>query len=73
MVETVAPCCGRCRHLRQAAHELEAELPYLRTMSSAYAAVRSDDGLCSVHHRYVAAYYVCAAYEAAVNQSARGK
>jgi hypothetical protein len=56
-------CCSSCRHFRRAADELEAELPHLRTLSSAYAAVRSDDGLCGVHNRYVASYYVCAAYQ----------
>jgi hypothetical protein len=69
----MAPSCGSCRHLRRAGHELEAELPQLRTMSSAYAAVRADDGLCGVHHRYVTSYYGCSAYEAAINESAGGK
>jgi hypothetical protein len=31
-------------------------------LSSAYAAVRSDDGLCAMHDRYVAADCVCSAH-----------
>jgi hypothetical protein len=45
---------------------LEAALPGLRTLSSAHAAVRSEDGLCGVHDRYVAADYGCSAHEPAV-------
>ncbi|HWW19866.1 MAG TPA: hypothetical protein VNZ06_03595 [Steroidobacteraceae bacterium] len=56
--------CASCRHFNRAAHRLEQELPGLRSLSSAHAAVRSDDGLCSVHDRYVASYYTCPQYEA---------
>jgi hypothetical protein len=62
----MSPCeprCQSCRHFTRAAAELEALLPGLRTLSSAYAAVRSEDGLCSVHDRYVAAYSHCAAHQ----------
>jgi hypothetical protein len=69
----LARSCGNCCHLTRAGEALEAELPQLRTLSSAYAAVRADDGLCGVHHRYVASYYGCVAYEAAANQAAGGK
>jgi hypothetical protein len=55
--------CANCRHFNRAAGALEAQLPGLRSLSSAHAAVRSDDGLCNVHERYVASYYTCAAYE----------
>jgi len=54
--------CEDCRYFTRAAADLEGLLPGLRTLSSAYAAVRSDDGLCSVHDRYVAAYSHCAAH-----------
>jgi hypothetical protein len=55
--------CAHCRHFNRDAQTLEAELPGLRTLSSAHAAVRSDDGLCGVHGRYVASYYTCTSYE----------
>jgi hypothetical protein len=61
--------CESCRHLTRAAAELEVLLPGLRSLSSAYAAVRSEDGLCSVHDRYVAAYSHCAAHQRPETQS----
>jgi hypothetical protein len=73
MAAAVAACCGSCRHLQRTGYALEADLPQLRTMSSAYAAVRADDGVCGVHQRYVASYYVCGAHEAAMKPSAGGK
>jgi hypothetical protein len=61
--------CAGCRHFNRDAAELEALLPGLRTLSSAYAAVRSEDGLCSLHDRYVAAYSHCAAHQPPDSQS----
>ncbi len=58
------PRCAGCRHFSGTARQIEALLPGLRTLSSAYGAVRSQDGLCSVHARYVAAYSSCEAHEA---------
>jgi hypothetical protein len=55
--------CEGCRHFTSAAADLERLLPGLHALSSAYAAVRSEDGLCSVHDRYVAAYSHCAAHQ----------
>jgi hypothetical protein len=43
--------------------EIEAALPGLSSLSSAYAAVRSSDGICAVHERYVAASSICPAFE----------
>jgi hypothetical protein len=59
-----APRCAGCRHFSGTAQQVEALLPGLRTLSSAYGAVRSQDGLCGVHARYVAAYSYCKAHEA---------
>jgi hypothetical protein len=66
--------CRDCRHFLNRPMALEAALPGLRTLSSAHAAVRSEDGLCGVHDRYVAADYGCGAYSAAFGHSsgARG-
>ncbi len=47
------------------AQRLERALPGLASLSSAYAAVRSNDGLCRVHDRYVAGSSSCACYCAA--------
>ena len=57
-----SPTCLKCKHFNHAPAELEAALPGLSSLSSAYAAVRCDDGICAVHDRYVAASSVCAAF-----------
>jgi hypothetical protein len=57
--------CGQCRHFNGRPLDLEAALPGLSSLSSAYAAVRSNDGICAVHERYVAASSVCTAFAAA--------
>lgn len=55
--------CVSCRHFRHAALEIEAVMPGLTSLSSAFASVRAADGLCGRHDRYVAASSVCAGYE----------
>ncbi|HEY6453028.1 MAG TPA: hypothetical protein VIX87_10565 [Steroidobacteraceae bacterium] len=57
-----APCCGRCRFFSPAPQDIERQLPGLRVLSSAYGAVRAEDGLCREHDRYIAASGSCAAY-----------
>jgi hypothetical protein len=56
--------CLCCVHFSQDAPAIEAALLNLTSLSSAYAAVRSNDGLCGVHERYVAASSVCDSYTA---------
>jgi hypothetical protein len=60
-----AACCGRCRHFLHTSAALEAALPGLTTLSSAYAAVRADDGLCRLHDRYLGATFHCDRFDAA--------
>jgi len=55
-------CCLGCRHFNHAPAALEAALPGLSSLSSGYAAVRADDGICAIHDRYVAGSSVCAQY-----------
>ena len=55
-----AAACRSCRHFEAQAAALEAALPGLSSLSSAYASVRAGDGLCALHVRYVAASSVCA-------------
>jgi len=62
----VVAACGRCRHFLKIPAALEAALPGLRALSSAYAAVRADDGLCRLHDRYLAATFSCDRFEASV-------
>jgi hypothetical protein len=57
-----ADSCADCCHFNGRPFDLEAALPGLSSLSSAYAAVRSNDGICALHDRYVAATSVCAGY-----------
>jgi hypothetical protein len=55
--------CASCRHFNGRPLDIEAALPGLSSLSSAFAAVRSSDGICAAHDRYVAASSVCAEHE----------
>jgi hypothetical protein len=57
-------CCRDCGYFQGGAAEIEAALPGLASLSSAYAAVRADDGLCGIHDRYVAGSSGCAQFAA---------
>lgn len=54
--------CAGCEFFGRAAQDIERQLPGLRSLSSAYASVRADDGICRHHERYVAASSLCAAF-----------
>jgi hypothetical protein len=57
---------ARCRFFNpDGAGASNRQLPGLNILSSAYASVRSGDGLCRQHQRYVAASSICAAYQPA--------
>jgi hypothetical protein len=62
MSKPASPACLTCKHFNHAPADLEAALPGLSSLSSAYAAVRCDDGICAVHQRYVTASSVCPAF-----------
>jgi hypothetical protein len=64
MMPPLSGSCADCRHFNARPLDIEAALPGLSTLSSAYAAVRSNDGICAVHDRYVAASSVCAQHRA---------
>ena len=63
MKQPDSPSCARCRHFQNEPLQVEAALPGLSSLSSAYAAVRCNDGICAVHERYIAASSICAAFE----------
>jgi hypothetical protein len=67
-----AATCRSCRHFLNTSPAIESALPGLSTLSSAYAAVRADDGLCSLHDRYLAAHSVCASHAVRAGATARG-
>jgi hypothetical protein len=56
--------CRTCRHFRNDAAFLEAAFAGLASMSSGYGSVRSDDGICLRHDRYLGARSSCADYAA---------
>ncbi len=60
--QTATGHCADCRHFRGSAAEIEAALPALKTLSSAHAAIRAEDGLCRLHDRYLSARSRCFGY-----------
>jgi hypothetical protein len=57
-------CCAHCVHFERDPLAIENAVPGLNVMSSGFASVRSDDGLCNFHDRHVAARATCAAFTA---------
>jgi hypothetical protein len=57
--------CSTCRYFKNSPAALEAALPGLSSLSSGYAAVRLNDGLCAQHDRYVTSSSHCPRYAAA--------
>jgi len=55
--------CADCRYFDNTPRALEAAVPGLRVMGSAYSSVRSGDGLCSRHERYLSGEHRCALFE----------
>jgi len=55
--------CATCVSFRSDPFELESAIAGLRSFGSGFAAVRSDDGLCARHDRYLSASACCAQHE----------
>jgi hypothetical protein len=58
--------CGSCRYFCQAPHEIESQMPGLRSLGSVFGSVRASDGLCRRHDRYLGASSHCGDYEGPV-------
>jgi hypothetical protein len=58
-----AAVCANCRHFSNDPAYLEAQLPGLKSLSSAYGSVRGDDGLCERHGRFAAVHSSCPQFE----------
>jgi hypothetical protein len=56
---SVSGYCSGCRNFRNDASFLEAAFPGLTALSSASGSTRSDDGICLLHDRYLAANSCC--------------
>jgi hypothetical protein len=57
-------CCLHCRHFRNAPAYLEEVFKGLNTLSSGYASVRKDDGICVEHDLYLSATARCGRFAA---------
>jgi hypothetical protein len=55
--------CRDCRHFRNDPGYLEGAFPGLASLSSGYASVRANDGICLRHDRYLAASSSCRDFE----------
>jgi len=51
--------CGACAHFRNDPAYLESAFAGLSSLSSAWASVRAEDGLCLRHERYLGARSWC--------------
>jgi hypothetical protein len=60
-----APACANCRYFSGAPREVEALLPGMRTLGSAYGSVRATDGTCRLHDRYLDPSSRCDSHERA--------
>jgi hypothetical protein len=59
----VEPSCGSCRYFCESPHEIESQMPGMRSLGSAYAAVRAADGICRRHDRYLGPASRCGEYQ----------
>jgi len=63
-VSAAKRCCGRCVFFENSPAAIEAAFPGLSAMSSGFASVRSQDGLCRKHDRYLSFRDVCRDFQA---------
>lgn len=55
--------CGNCVHFSNNPAAMEAAIPGLTTLSSGFGSVRAQDGLCTLHGYYLAAWDRCQDFE----------
>jgi hypothetical protein len=58
------PRCLHCRHFRNTPAYLEGVFEGLTSLSSGYASVRKDDGVCLEHDLYLSAMASCERFAA---------
>ena len=61
----MTPSCRACIHFRNDPAYLESVFQGLNVMSSAWASVVAEDGLCLRHDRYISAEAHCPDFTAA--------
>lgn len=57
--EIKGECCLRCAHFNNSPEYLESVFKGLTTLSSAYASVRKQDGICKLRDLYLSADGYC--------------
>jgi hypothetical protein len=57
--------CSNCANFRNDPAYLERAIPGCSSMGSAWASVRSSDGLCTLHDRYLSSTSGCQQFEPA--------
>ena len=65
--------CKDCLHSEMRPEALEAAIPGLKILSSAYGAVRGETGLCRRHEQFVTARSTCADFEQQRNEDTKGE
>jgi len=63
--EDEAAICANCREFVDDPVRIEAELPGITILSSAYGDTRGDQGLCSLHQQLVTPGLTCSAFSPA--------
>lgn len=62
--------CVDCRHFRNSPEYIEATFKGLTSLSSGYASVRKDDGICAEHGIYLTAMASCERFSLRIKGSA---
>jgi len=62
-VPAAARSCASCVNFCDAPALIESRIQGLRCMGSAHSSVRSSDGICLIHDRYLAADCSCSSHE----------
>ena len=61
--------CRNCAHFRNSPEYLESVYRGMTTMSSGYASVRKEDGICLLHDLYLSADAQCEQHQALPRQN----
>ncbi|WP_461452455.1 hypothetical protein [Mucilaginibacter sp.] len=64
--DNTGPSCGQCTHFQSDPAIIEKIYPGLNIMSSGYASVRDQDGLCDLNEIYLSARDSCPGFKARV-------
>ena len=67
--QPVTPSCGSCRYFDSEPASVERQIPGLRSLGSGYSSVKSGDGVCRHHGRYLAAEYRCPQFQGKAQES----